>query len=429
MMNTEIISREGTQITLQMKVDIGGSMMQAEERILEACNELGCVATQEALQRFDTDGSAIVMGEVKWTAKRYDNKVYQTPYGPVSLERHMYQTSHGGKTYCPLESSARIIRGATPRFAQMIANKYACLNAPSVCRDLQSNHGRSIAHSYVQNVADTVGSIAAAKEESWHYATPEFEEAIDTVTVSLDGAMVSLKDDGWREAMVGSISLYDSEGERRHSIYIGAAPEYGKAQFFERFEREIDHVKTLYPTAHYLGIADGAKSNWGFLQARTTGQILDFYHASEYLARVAEAAHPQKTGKPERQRWLKDKCHQLKHQTGAASAILAEMKKLARRRKLSQTTKEHLQAAITYFENHLPLMNYAAHLEAGLPIGSGVTEAACKTLVKQRFCGSGMRWKEKGLKAVLSLRQLVQTGGRWEQFWEKIDQYGAQVPA
>jgi hypothetical protein len=428
-MNTEIITREGTQLTLQVRVDISGSMLQAEERILEACNEVGCVATQETLQRFDTDGSAIVMGEVKWTAKTHDNKVYQTPYGPVSVERYRYQTSGGGKTYCPLEASARMIRGATPRFGQMIANKYARLNAPSVCRDLRSNHGRSIAHSYVQNVADTVGAIAAAKEESWHYATPEFEEAIDTVTVSLDGAMVSLKDDGWREAMVGSISLYDSAGERRHSIYIGAAPEYGKAQFFGRFEREIDHVKTLYPTAHYLGIADGAKSNRGFLQAHTTGQILDFYHASEYLAKVAEAAYPQKTGKPRRQRWLKDKCHQLKHQAGAAEDILAEMEQLARRRKLSQTTKEHLQAAITYFTNHLPLMNYAAHLEAGLPIGSGVTEAACKTLIKQRFCGSGMRWKEKGLKAVLSLRQLVQTEGRWEQFWQKIDQYGAQVPA
>ena len=64
----------------------------------------------------------------------------------------------------------------------------------------------------------SVGAIAGAKEESWHYATPEFDEAIDTITVSPDGAMVLIKEDGWREAMVGSLSLYDSEGERRHSI-------------------------------------------------------------------------------------------------------------------------------------------------------------------------------------------------------------------
>jgi hypothetical protein len=58
-------------------------------------------------------------------------------------------------------------------------------------------------------------------------------------------------------------------------------------------------------------------------------------------------------------------------------------------------------------------------------IGSGVTEAACKTLVKQRLCGSGMRWKDQGAKVILSLRALVQSKGRWQQFWDKIDQYGS----
>ncbi len=62
-------------------------------------------------------------------------------------------------------------------------------------------------------------------------------------------------------------------------------------------------------------------------------------------------------------------------------------------------------------------MNYASHVNKNLPIGSGVTEAACKTLVKQRLCGSGMRWKTKGAKVVLSLRALVQTTNRWQQFF------------
>ena len=138
-MNTEVISREGTQLTIQVTVDISGSMLQAEEKILDACNEVGCLATEETLQRFDADGCPIVMGDVKWTAKRFDNKTYQTPFGPVLIKRYMYQTSRGGKTYCPLDSAARIIRSATPRFAQIVSNKYAHLNAPSVCRDLEAN--------------------------------------------------------------------------------------------------------------------------------------------------------------------------------------------------------------------------------------------------------------------------------------------------
>ena len=53
-----------------------------------------------------------------------------------------------------------------------------------------------------------------------------------------------------------------------------------------------------------------------------------------------------------------------------------------------------------------------------------MTEAACKTLVKQRLCRSGMRWKEEGAQMILSLRALLLTQTRWSQFWSKIEQYG-----
>jgi hypothetical protein len=72
-------------------------------------------------------------------------------------------------------------------------------------------------------------------------------------------------------------------------------------------------------------------------------------------------------------------------------------------------------------------MNYAEYLEKKYPIASGATEAACKTLVKQRLCRSGMRWKEKGAGIILSLRALVLTKERWSQFWAKLDQYGFPV--
>ncbi len=74
-------------------------------------------------------------------------------------------------------------------------------------------------------------------------------------------------------------------------------------------------------------------------------------------------------------------------------------------------------------------MNYASYRKSHMPIGSGVTEAACKTLVKERLCHSGMRWMEKGAMVVLSLRALMLTQDRWEQFWGKIDQYGLPVAA
>ena len=73
---------------------------------------------------------------------------------------------------------------------------------------------------------------------------------------------------------------------------------------------------------------------------------------------------------------------------------------------------------------HKQRMNYSYHAVRRQPIGSGVTEAACKVLIKQRFCKSGSRWKEQGASAVLSIRALKLTAGRWNAFWKRISQYG-----
>ena len=96
---------------------------------------------------------------------------------------------------------------------------------------------------------------------------------------------------------------------------------------------------------------------------------------------------------------------------------------------IGEERKAALDAAITYFRNQKKLMKYAEHVEESLPIGSGVTEAACKVIVKQRLCNSGMRWKEQGAATVLSLRTLNYSEGRWNQFWQKIDVRGFQLAA
>jgi hypothetical protein len=125
----------------------------------------------------------------------------------------------------------------------------------------------------------------------------------------------------------------------------------------------------------------------------------------------------------ERETWLDDQCHNLKHKHRAARKILNDLEQ-ANTRNMTQAQKKDLQACITYFGHHLNQMHYARYLEHGIPIGSGVTEAACKTLVKQRLCCSGMRWTPEGAQIVLSLRALAITESRWEQFWQKINQYG-----
>lgn len=423
-MSVEVISQHANEVTLQLTINLKGDLLEVEEEIQSVLNEAGCQATALAIAAFDTDGSPVMTGPIKWTRRGRHPKTYQTPYGAVEVERHVYQTSQGGKIYVPLEASARMIDRATPRFAKQVANKYARMNAAEACADLEENHQRKVSRHTVQSLADTVGGIAQLKEESWEYAIPELAGSVNTVVCSLDGAYLLTANAGWREAMVGTLSLYDANGERQHTTYFGAAPEYGKDTFLKRYEKELERLKARYPDAGYVGIADGSKSNWTFLSRHTSHQILDYYHATAYLGKAAHAAYPQKTGKPRREQWLAERRHQLKHETGAAQTILEECYQFRKKRSLSRTVKEDLESTITYFENQKDKMDYAAHLQAKRPIGSGVVEAACKTLVKQRFCGAGMRWKDAGIKTVMSLRSLVLTTGRWEQFWWKVQKFG-----
>jgi hypothetical protein len=206
--------------------------------------------------------------------------------------------------------------------------------------------------------------------------------------------------------MAGSPSLYDRQGERRHTIYVGAAPEHGKTGFYERMEREIAHIKRLYPHARCVGVADRAKSNWDFLEPHVEEQILDFYHASEYVSQAADAIFSDDPA--HRRIWMEEHCSTLKHDWNDARKLLAEWKTQDTTRWHTQRRKQ-LEASIRYFDNHLHQMHYKRYQDLGMPIGSGVTEAACKTLIKQRLCCSGMRWKENGAQAILSLRALLMT--------------------
>ena len=412
--------------TIQVSVKLIKNMLDAEEAIQEALNEGGRLLTAEALKYFDTDGSAIRIGATLWHTKGQIAKTYQAPYGEVRVARHVYQKAGGGKTYCPMEEKARLIMNTTPLFSRQVSSKFA-RNAPrDVQRDLQDNHGRMVSVSFLQNLSNTIAAIAQAREEEWSYHVPELDAPVATIGISLDGTCMLMCESGWREAMAASLSLYDRQGERLHSIYLGAAPEYGKGAFLRRLTRETELLKARYPHADYIGIADGAKSNWLYLAEHTATQILDYYHASGYLGAVAKARHPGDIAL--QKQWLADNCHQLKHEDGAAEKLYHEMCRIASQaRTLPKKIRKGLSDAVTYFKNNRRRMMYADYRSKGYPIGSGVVEAACKRLIKQRLCLSGMRWKEPGAAAALSLRALVLTKSRWQQFWDKFSQYGIPV--
>jgi hypothetical protein len=349
----------------------------------------------------------------------------QTPFGVTRIERHAYQGCKGGATYCPLEYGARIMRTATPLFAMQTTFKYANNDATTVVRDLEQ-HGRKVTRSYVLEVAADVASVVDEKD-SWTYALPAAPAGsrVTTVGIGVDGTCTNFTDGAWKQVMVGTITFYDEDDERIDTIYVAAVPEAGKRGFFRRMEKELATVRTAHPHARYAGIADGAHDLWEWLEDREGGacswSIVDFWHASAYVAACAPAMCQSESG---RAMWTEDACHRLKHEAGAADTLHGEFE-VARAGELDGMAEaESLDRAISYFGNHRERMKYDVYRSMGLPIGSGATEAACKTEAKERLYGSGMRWTHEGVEGVLSLRTLTKSGNRWEHFWAKATRFG-----
>ena len=143
-MNTSIIESNDKYVTLQFTIPLSKSYLETETNIQSALNEAGTIASGEALKHYDTDGLAIEVEGKRWTSKGKQPKTYQTPYGSIAINRHVYQTSTGGTTYCPLEVDARIILTSTPRFAKQISHKYAEMSSVKLVTDLAENHGREV---------------------------------------------------------------------------------------------------------------------------------------------------------------------------------------------------------------------------------------------------------------------------------------------
>ena len=427
-MNATIIARTPTSFTLQVEVPYNDSMLDFEETLQQRLNDAGVVATAEGLQQFDTDGSPITVGPVKFTSKGQVEKDYQTPYGVATVARHVYQSPAGRPDLLPARPGrpdrrqlhAPVRQDALPqvRRVQLAPGpdrpggepRPGGLPLPDPGRRRRGGGGGA---GQGGGLELRPAEVRGAPRHGGHQPGRDLHADVRGRVAGDDG----------RHA-----GFYDQEGERQHTVYLAATPEYGKAKFLGRLEAEIDRAKAKCPEAHYVGIADGAKGNWEFLGRHTDVQVTDFWHAAEYLGKAAAVLY---RGQPRtREAWLDDACHRLKHEPGGAEWVLKQLRTLARERPWAKGD-EDVQRAITYFANQSGAgrMDYASRVAANEPIGSGVTEAACKVIVKQRLCGSGMKWTEEGAAVVLSLRALSYTPERWSQFWSKVDRWGFPVAA
>jgi len=400
------------------------------------------------LESMDTKDATIRREGTLLRRKGDSGREVLTRLGPVRIERSMYQADHGGPAFFPLDELCGI-HGlhATREVRDACLFQLAFATPKNVEAALRKSAPFRPSAGAIRSMGVEAGMIVDLRGEELFDQVRREEaapEGTEILAVSLDGANVLLNEKGtqkgrpaerpgvetsgasaWRNAMVGSISFHkfgeeeDGRPERLASRYVAQMPEPSFPKFRARFEAEVAYAeKAVGEDAIRVLICDGARSLWKYAEGnplfRDFEKILDFYHSAEHLSKAAEAIFGKTS--PESAKWYNRWRRKLLEIDNAPEALVRSMDRYAKR-DMGKTRREELAAQRTFFARNAKRMRYADFRRRGLPIGSGVVEAACKTIVKERLCQSGMRWSRTGGQAILNLRAAVKSG-RWDRFWK-----------
>jgi hypothetical protein len=394
----------------------------------------------EELSRLDVDLPAVTIEGEVYRQVVCCEETYTSAAGPVRVMRSLYRRwGEGERTVCPLELRAGIVEGRfTPLAARQAAFVVAHLT-PQEGEDLFRELGN------MTPSKSSLDRLPKQLSERWEAERERFEAALRaeetvppeavTVAVSLDGVMVPMKDGarkqkrqdaeaqgrnpcgpaGYQELGCGTLSFYDAEGERLSTVRLARMPEKHKATLKDTLSEEIAAVLGQRPDLTLVKLADGAKDNWSYLGAVLPQgiEIIDFYHACEHLKVAFDAAYGECSAKSKAQ--FEKYRHLLHDEEEGVEKVIRALSHL----RDTHPRKKKLSTELGYFRRYRHRMRYARVQAQNLPIGSGVVEAACKTLATQRMKRSGMRWRHAGGQAILTLRALQQSA-RFERAWKLL---------
>lgn len=354
--------------------------------------------------------------------------------GPIVYERAYYHCRHCRRGWFPTDDVFGIQRKQTPG-AREVITLVGTLEpfAQGSCRVLPRMTGLRVSVSQVHRTTEAVGEDVASRRAAGETFGPDevWDWNIDASGKSV--AYVSLDATGVRQQgpraekaesrmpWVGAVfnphpphqkTPRRRVWERRYVSALMNLEEIGRQLRRECQAVGVDRAERVIAlTDGGNGLEDCLLDVLGGLAQETTF-ILDFYHVSEHLVEFAKVWIGQEEP---RQKQVEAWCHTLKHRGG--SALLTELEALDLSGASSLVREEH-RLLTGYLRSNLHRTDYPTYRANGWQIGSGMIEAACKTVVGQRLKESGMRWRPPGTTALCQLRALYKSQSElWNHYW------------
>jgi len=422
--------KTGARDFYEFEKALHGRLMEAEREIIGS-----------VMSASDVDADAIeIEGRVHRRVLR-SAQAYMTAAGPVSIERWLYKDRRDPTAHAlaALDMKLGIVEGFWTQRAAEQASWVVTQMTPQKAEDLFARVGNmDPSKSSLDRLPKALGERWEAKRETYEQVLREaivVPEQAHSIAVSIDGVLAPIDGGasptevradaaakgrrskgpaGYREMGCATLAFCDAQGDLISAIRFGRAPEPKKLVLKDMLRKDLAHVLAQHPYLRLAKITDAGGDNWEYTATLPAGpEILDFFHATEHLAAAIAAVHGDGTlATRHKFELLRER---LLTEEQGAQVVIAALAHLKRKHpRLTQ-----LARVLTYFRKNKHRMRYAEWKRDGYMIGSGVVEAACKTLVAQRLKLSGMRWGTHGAQAILTMRGWDQSE-RFDQAWALV---------
>jgi hypothetical protein len=448
-----------TEIAQKLREALPGERFaENEEFLLAVTGEASRVVLEQELQHIaDSLPERLLVDRVEHKQHEPGTVVVCSLSGSLELRRYTFRQVgvHNGPTVDPTALVAGLVEGATPAMAYSVAHGYAQ-------HDMRSHAESLEAAARVAPPRATLERLAKRLAQQADAAVPKLEPLLrraetvpsqaQAISIGLDRTSVLMseerpadappkehrprrkprvrrpapdRDVNWRMAYVGTVSIVDADGEALTTRRYAAPASDDPSELVARMCADVEAAMKQAPQLEVGIVQDGAQEMWNATREGLTAlqqreviaqwhEGIDRFHLLERLAEALALVEPDAT---ERHRLLGDWRQRLDTQDSAIDSI--EHFLIRHYNETDTKTQQQLWEHVRYVQNNKDRMRYVTHECAGLPVGSGVTESAAKTVVGRRAKNAGQRWSEPGLRGVLTLRALHQSQ-RLPRFWSRF---------